>query len=115
MKNSTALLTVDDLLVIIYRLVKTLLYATTPEMRNGYSQQLARELREPKPGDLVMRTGIDNDPIALKVGWLIYYTPKMDECLSVHTVQLLDGTVTTWRGCRVVKVPTAVFAMRTDA
>ncbi len=56
-----------------------------------------------------MRLDAQGEPVALKIGQLIATLPASESGPVCHTVMLLDGTVTTWRGQRVVKIPAADF------
>lgn len=108
--KQTPLLGIDELLIILYRTNLTLCLATAASTGPAFCQQLDEALRHPKPLDLVMRLDYSDDPAALKMGQLIAYTPAKDGSLCTHTVKLMDGTVTTWRNQRVVKIPTTVFS-----
>lgn len=106
------LLTKDDLLIILYRLLLTLRNAVMAEPKSSYTTELAQALQNPKPGDFVIRYRMDNDPIALKIGRLIFSQPATENNLCLHTVTLLDGTITTWTNQRIYKIPTAVFCLK---
>lgn len=64
---------------------------------------------QPKPLDYIMRLDDSDAPVALKIGQLIATLPATESGPACHTVMLLDGTVTTWRGQRVVKIPASDF------
>jgi len=101
------LLTLDDLLVLLYRTNTTLCALAAAQQESV--QQLNKSLLQPKPLDYIMRLDAQGDPVALKIGQLIATLPASESGAPLcHTVMLMDGTVTTWRGQRVVKIPAAV-------
>ncbi len=106
------LLTKDDLLIILYRMVLTLRNTALCGPNSTFSQELMEKLGNPEPGDLVMRHRIDNDPVALKIAKLVFSIPATENNPCSHTVMLMDGSVTTWRNERIYKIPTAVFVTR---
>lgn len=110
------LLTLDDALIILYRLNSTLLRAARAS-NSAYTAQLAEELVNPKPLDFIMIAPEqqESQPIALQIGRLITISQETATSPPVYTVQLLDGTVTCWKGKQVLKIPTAIFCMRSDA
>lgn len=101
------LLTIDDLLVLLYR-TNTALYSLAAAAQPETAQQFHEALCQTKPLDYIMRLDAPDAPVALKIGQLIATLPPTESSPACHTVMLLDGTVTTWRGQRVVKIPAAV-------
>ena len=100
------LLSLDDLLVLLYRTNTALYSLATPQQVSA--GQFNVELQQPKPLDYIMRLDAPDAPVALKIRQLIATLPATESGPACHTVMLLDGTITTWRGQRVVKIPAAV-------
>ncbi|MCC6602777.1 MAG: hypothetical protein IT327_06185 [Anaerolineae bacterium] len=100
------LLTIDDLLVLLYRTNTTLF--TLAIAQQEPAGQFNESLHQPKPLDYIMRLDVTDAPVALKIGRLIATLPATESGSVCHTVMLLDGTVTTWRGQCVVNIPAAV-------
>lgn len=101
------LLTIDDLLVLLYR-TNTALCSLVAAQHESVGQ-LNKELRQPKPLDYIIRLDAPDAPVALKIGQLIATLPATESSPVCHTVMLLDGTVTTWRGQRLVRIPSSDF------